>query len=94
MNDDNQTPLDVARVNWRSNVVRSIENKYSHNPLDIDTLHFSALAVGWRFYRVDPDSQPRTLVALWNASMEALKFIQSDHAVIISDIPNSNNSST
>ncbi|KAF7145783.1 hypothetical protein RHSIM_Rhsim04G0179100 [Rhododendron simsii] len=106
MNDDNQTPLDVARVNWRSNVVRAIESHiclfsgWLREPFGPSFLNWVAvLPCGSRnlakpfklelaIYSNLQDSQPRTLVALWNANVEELKFIQSDHAVIISDIPN------
>ncbi|XP_058211769.1 putative E3 ubiquitin-protein ligase XBAT34 [Rhododendron vialii] len=117
MNDDNQTPLDVARVNWRSNVVRAIEShiclfsgwlREPFGPVFLEVLAPQLLSrkvwvvvlpCGSRnlakpfklelaIYSNLQDSQPRTLVALWNANMEELKFIQSDYAVIISDIPN------
>ncbi|KAF7144481.1 hypothetical protein RHSIM_Rhsim04G0180400 [Rhododendron simsii] len=114
MNDDNQTPLDVARVNWRSNVVCAKEShiwlffgwlREPFGPVFLEVLApqllsrkvwVAVLPCGSRnlakpfklelaIYSNLQDSQPRTLVALWNANMEELKFIQSDHAMIISE---------
>ncbi|CAL5413587.1 unnamed protein product [Camellia sinensis] len=80
MNDDSQTPLDVARVKKNTNIVRAIEKNWvvvlpcgSRNltkPFKLE------LAI----YPSQQDSQPRTLIALWKANMEEPKFNEPDPA--------------
>ncbi|KAF7145844.1 hypothetical protein RHSIM_Rhsim04G0180100 [Rhododendron simsii] len=121
MNDDSQTPLDVARVKHHSKIVRAIEShiclfsgwlREPFGPVILEVLAPQLLSrkvwvtvlpcasrnlamplkLELAIYSSLKDSQPRDLVALSNANMGGIKFIQSDHTVIISDIPNSNSS--
>ncbi|KAG5554312.1 hypothetical protein RHGRI_011988 [Rhododendron griersonianum] len=117
MNDDSQTPLDVARVKQNRKIVRAIEShiclfsgwlREPFGPVILEVLAplllsrkvwvavlpcasrnlAMPLKLELAIYSSLKDSQPRNLVALSNANMGGIKFIQSDHAVIISDIRN------
>ncbi|KAH7844912.1 hypothetical protein Vadar_032985 [Vaccinium darrowii] len=112
MNHDGRTPLDIARAERCSKVVRAIEShiclfsgwlREPFGPVFSQRLSRKVwvavspcgsrdLALPFKLelavYSSQKDSQPRTLITLLKANTEGLKFIQSDHAVIISDIPN------
>uniref|UniRef100_A0A5B6ZCZ5 Putative E3 ubiquitin-protein ligase XBAT34 isoform X2 n=1 Tax=Davidia involucrata TaxID=16924 RepID=A0A5B6ZCZ5_DAVIN len=114
MNDDCQTPLDVARAKGYSNAVRSIEGHiclfsgwlrefYGPGFLEVFAPQLLSrkvwvvvLPCGSRnlkkpfklelaIYPTSQDAQPRTIIALWKANLEELKFNQPDAGVIISD---------
>ncbi|GLU08181.1 hypothetical protein SLE2022_251050 [Rubroshorea leprosula] len=114
VNDDCQTPLDVARAKGFSNVVRAIEDhiclfsgsmREFYGPGFLEVLARQLLSrkvwvvilpTGSRnmskpfkldlaIYSGEQDAQPRTVIALWKATLEEPKPNQPDPSVIILD---------
>ncbi|KAL0392717.1 UNVERIFIED_CONTAM: putative E3 ubiquitin-protein ligase XBAT35 [Sesamum radiatum] len=91
MNDDCQTPLDVARAKgWV--VILPCGSRNLRKPLKLELAIYSGLQVIFlmlNFDHVDQDAQPRTTIPLWKANLEEPNFNQPDPAAVISDFSKS-----